>query len=124
MSLEFGDLTEVIIGAAIDVHRKLGPGFLKSVYENALVIELRRRGLEVEQQRVISVVYDGVDVGTHRLDVLVQGQVVIDLKTIKAFDEVHFAVVRSQLRAAGLKHGLLLNFAGAKLEIKRVIATY
>jgi GxxExxY protein len=122
MSLEFGDLTEVIIGAGIDVHRKLGPGFLESVYENALVVELRKRGLDVEQQKAISIKYDGFEVGTHRLDVLVQGQVIVDLKTIKAFEDVHFAVVRSQLRAAGLKHGLLLNFAGVKLQIKRVIA--
>ena len=122
MSLEFGDLTEVVIGAGIEVHRKPGPGFLESVYENALVVELGKRGLNVEQQKAISIKYDGVEVGTHRLDVLVQGQVIVDLKTIKAFEDVHFAVVRSQLRAAGLKHGLLLNFAGVKLQIKRVIA--
>ena len=122
MSLEFGDLTEVIIGAAIEVHRQLGPGFLESVYENALVIELRTRGLDVEQQKAVSIKYNGIEVGTHRLDVLVQGQVIVDLKTIKGFEDVHFAVVRSQLRAAGLKHGLLLNFAGVKLQIKRVIA--
>ena len=122
MSLEFGDLTEVIIGAAIEVHRKLGPGFLESVYENALVIELRKRSVGVEQQKPISIKYDGLEVGTHRLDLLVQDQVIVDLKTIKAFEDVHFAVVRSQLRAAGLKHGLLLNFAGVTLQIKRVIA--
>ena len=122
MSLEFGNLTEVIIGAGIEVHRKLGPGFLEAVYENALVVELRKRGLDVEQQKAISIKYDGFEVGTHRLDVLVQGQVIVDLKSIKAFEDVHFAVVRSQLRAAGLKHGLLLNFAGVKLQIKRVIA--
>jgi len=121
MALEFGDLTEVIIGAAIEVHRKPGPGFLESVYENALVVELGKRGLGVEQQKAISIKYDGVEVGTH-LDVVVQGQVIVDLKTIKAFEDVHFAVVRSQLRAAGLKHGLLLNFAGVTLQIKRVIA--
>ena len=122
MALEYSDLTESIIGAAIEVHRTLGPGFLESVYENALVIELRKRTLNVEQQKVISIKYDGVEVGTHRLDVVVQAQVIVDLKTIKAFEDVHFAVVRSQLRAAGLKHGLLLNFAGVKLQIKRVIA--
>ena len=122
MSLEFGDLTEVIIGAGIDVHRKLGPGFLESVYENALVAELRKRGLDVEQQKVVSIKYDGFEVGTLRLDVLVQGQVIVDLKAVKCFEDVHFGVVRSQLRAAGLKHGLLLNFAGVKLQIKRVIA--
>jgi GxxExxY protein len=123
MSLEFGDLTEIIIGAVIEVHRKLGPGFLESVYENALVIELGKRRVAVEQQKSISVKYDDVEVGTHRLDLVVKGSVVVDLKTVKAFEDMHFAVVRSQLRAAGLKHGLLLNFASVKLQVKRVISS-
>ena len=80
-----------------------------------MLFRLRRIGGFVDRRRR--------DPGrAHRLDVLVQGQVIVDLKTIKAFEDVHFAVVRSQLRAAGLKHGLLLNFAGVKLQIKRVIA--
>src|SRR5437867_6037970 len=106
-TLEFQDLTEKIIGAAIDVHRKLGPGFLESVYENALVIELHKRGLMFEQQKEIFISYDGVEIGKHRLDLLVENEIVVDLKTIKAFDDIHFAVVKSQLRAAGKKHGLL-----------------
>ena len=124
MSLEFADLTESIIGAAIDVHKKLGPGFLESVYENALVIELRKRGFKVEQQKSIVVEYDGNEVGTHRLDLVVQGTIVIDLKTVRAFEDVHFAVVKSQLRAAGLKHGLLLNFSTVTLQAKRVVVGF
>jgi GxxExxY protein len=121
MALEFEGLTEKIIGAAIEVHRKLGPGFLESVYENALVVELHKRGLKHEQQKEITVLFDGVEVGKHRLDLIVENEVVIDLKTIKAFQDVHFAIVKSQLRAAGRKHGLLLNFSNKTLEVKRVI---
>ena len=121
--LESEALTGQIIGAAIDVHRQLGPGFLESVYENALVIELRKRGLSLDQQKEITVFYDGLEVGKHRLDLFVEAQIVVDLKTVKALDDVHFLIVRSQLQAAGRKHGLLLNFAGSKLEVKRVISS-
>ena len=121
MGLEHEELTGAIIGAAIDVHRELGPGFLESIYERALVIALRKRGLKVEQQFELKVYFEGEEVGTHRLDLFVEDQIVVDLKTIKDLGEVHFAVVKSQLRAAGRKHGLLLNFAKPTLEIKRVI---
>ena len=123
MSLEFEELTGKIIGAAIEVHRQLGPGFIESIYENALVYELRKRGLKVEQQLETPVFYDGdVEVGKHRLDLLVDGEIVIDLKAISELHDVHFAIVKSQLRAAKRKHGLLLNFAKVTLEVKRVIA--
>src|SRR5262249_12836917 len=121
MALEFQDLTEKIIGAAIQVHRNLGPGFLESVYENALVIELEKRKMKLEQQKEIKVMYEGLEIGKHRLDLFVENEIVVDLKTIKCLDDIHFAVVKSQLRAAGRKHGLLLNFSNVKLEAKRVI---
>ena len=123
MALEFEELTGKIIGAAIEVHRQLGPGFIESIYENALVYELRKRGLKVEQQLEVLVVYDGdVEVGKHRLDLLVEGEIVIDLKAVSELHDVHFAIVKSQLRAVKRKHGLLLNFAKVTLEVKRVIA--
>ncbi len=123
MSLEFEELTGKIIGAAIEVHRQLGPGFIESIYENALVYELRKRGLRVEQQFEAPVIYDGnVEVGKHRLDLLVEGEIVVDLKAISELHDVHFAIVKSQLRAMKKKHGLLLNFAKVKLEARRVIA--
>jgi GxxExxY protein len=121
--LELETLTGLIIGAAIEVHRRLGPGFLELVYENALVIELCQRGLAVEQQKEIIVRYNDIEVGKHRLDLFVEGMIVVDLKTVKSLDDVHFAIVRSQLRAVGRKHGLLLNFAGVKLEVRRVISS-
>ena len=123
MALEFEELTGKIIGAAIEVHRQLGPGFIESIYENALVYELRKRGLKVEQQLEAPVLYDGnVEVGKHRLDLLVESEIVVDLKAISELHDVHFAIVKSQLRAAKKKHGLLLNFAKVTLEVKRVIA--
>lgn len=122
MPLELEDLTGQIIGAAIEVHRRLGPGFLESIYENALEIELAKRGLSVRTQVEIDVLYDDRPVGQHRLDMLVEQQIVVELKAIKAFDLVHFAVVRSYLKAMRLRHGLLLNFNANTLEIKRVLA--
>jgi len=74
MALEFEDLTERIIGAAIEVHRKMGPGFLESIYENALAIELPKRNLKFEKQKEIGIAFDGVEVGKHRLDLLVENE--------------------------------------------------
>src|SRR5215470_16838786 len=112
MALEHERLTGEIIGAAIEVHRQLGPGFLESIYENALVYELRKRGHHVEQQLEISVIYDcDVEVGKHKVDLFVDGEIVVDLKAVRAVLDIHFAIVKSQLRAMNRKHGLLLNFA-------------
>jgi GxxExxY protein len=120
--LEHEELTGEIIGAAIEVHRALGPGFLESVYETALVVELRHRGLSFERQRSVPIVYRGVEVGLHRLDLFVADEIVVELKAIKELLNEHFAIVRSYLRAAGRDHGLLLNFAKSTLEVKRVFA--
>ena len=119
--LEHEDLTGRIIGGAIEVHRILGPGFLESIYERALCIELGKRGVAYNSQLLIPVFYDGVKIGQHRLDLLVENQIVVELKAVKTFDPIHFAQVKSYLKAARLHHGLLLNFASSKLEIKRVI---
>jgi len=122
-ALEHEQLTGEIIGAAIEVHRALGPGFLESIYENALCVELNRRAIPYCQQLEVPVRYRGADVGTHRLDLLVAEQIVVELKTVKRFDDIHFVVLRSYLRAARREHGLLLNFAHPTLDIKRVRAT-
>jgi GxxExxY protein len=114
------ELTSRIIACAIEVHKTL-PGFLESIYEAALTIELRRAGLYVEQQKMLPVTYRDIPIGEHRLDLLVERKVVVELKAISALEDIHFAVVRSYLKAAGLEHGLLLNFASIPLTIKRVI---
>lgn len=122
MPLEHEELTGKIIGAAIEVHRQLGPGYIESFYENALIYELRKRGLLVEQQVEMPVIYDGkIEVGKHRLDLIVEKEIVIDLKAISELLPIHFAILKSQLRAARRKHGLILNFAKVTLEAKRVI---
>ena len=122
MALELEELTGCVIGAAIQVHRTLGPGFLESVYENALAIELRRQAIPFARQVTVPVLYGGVEVGLHRLDFFVADLVVVELKAIREILPEHFAVVRSYLRAAGRRHGLLLNFSKPTVEAKRVIA--
>lgn len=121
MPLEHEELTGQIIGAAIAVHEALGPGFLEAIYEEALVVELRLRGIAFTRQHSVPVIYREVEVGVHRLDLFVANLIVVELKAIQAIDRVHFAVVRSYLRAVGRKHGLILNFALAKLQPERVI---
>ena len=120
--LEHEELTRAIIGAAIEVHRRLGPGFLESIYEKALVIELQKRGLRVDAQVPLDVSYDGQKVGEHRLDLLIEGQIIVELKAAKAIEDIHFAIVRSYLSATKLEHALLLNFRAMPLTIKRVRA--
>jgi GxxExxY protein len=121
MPLELEELSEQVIGACIAVHREKGPGFLESIYENCLKIEFRKRGIKAEFQKEVDIYYDGELVGTHKLDILVNGELVVELKAIKALEDVHFAQVRSYLRATKLKHGLLINFATLILTPKRVI---
>jgi GxxExxY protein len=119
--LAFQDLTGRIIACAIEVHKTLGAGFLESIYELALTIELRRAGLYVEQQKIIPLSYRDRFIGEHRLDLLVENKIVVELKAISALEDIHFAIVRSYLKAAQLEHGLLINFATAPLTVKRVI---
>ena len=121
MSLELEKLTGKIIECAITVHKKLGPGFLESVYHTALPIELRKAGLKVDAQKEIKIFYDGREIGLHRLDLLVEKQVIVELKAVKEFNESHKAQLLSYLKATSLKVGLLLNFANAVLKIKRMV---
>ena len=121
MPLEHEELTGRIIGGAIAVHEALGPVFLEAIYEEALAVEFRLRGIGFTRQHTATILYREVEVGRPRLDFFVEDLIVVELKAIKAIDNVHFAVVRSYLRAVGRKHGLILNFALEKLQPKRVI---
>ena len=123
MPLEHEDLTGAIIGAAIAVHKELGPGFLESVYDNALAIELRRRNIPFRRQFYVPVFYLEDQVGEHRLDYSVSDEIVVELKTAKDITDLHFTVVRSYLRAVRREHALILNFAKITLEVKRVHAS-
>ncbi len=120
MALEFEGLTERIIGAAIEVHKELGPGFLESIYENAFAVELRSQDIPFQRQIAVPVLNRGVEVGLHRLDLFVFDQIVVELKAVNRLKDIHYVVVRSYLRAVDREHGLLLNFAKPTLEIKRV----
>lgn len=114
------DLSGKIIGAAIRVHEALGPGFLEAIYEEALCIELEAIGLRFERQFPVKLAYRDKPIGEHRLDLLVEDEIVVELKTVVEFDPIHFAITRSYLKATGCELGLLLNFATPTLTIKRV----
>lgn len=114
------DLSGKVIEAAIAVHTSLGPGFIESIYENALCVELLARGIAFEQQKPISILYHDVVVGEHRLDLVVEKCLLVELKAVKEIDDVFFAIGRSQMRAAGITDGLILNFATMPLTIRRI----
>ena len=121
MKSQFQDpLTETIIRCVVEVHRALGPGFLESIYRNSLLIELRREGLAVETEKEVAVRYRGEEVGCHRLDFLVEGRVVVELKTGEDLSTAHYAQVRSYIKATGLRVGLLVNFSKARSDFRRV----
>jgi GxxExxY protein len=113
-------LSESVIGCAWTVQRTLGCGFLEKVYENAMVHECRKAGLGVQPQHSIRVHYDGVVVGEFATDLLVNAELLVELKVAKALDDVHLAQCLNYLKATGLKTCLLLNFGKPTLEIKRV----
>jgi len=114
------DLSGRVIEAAIAVHTALGPGFIESVYENALCVEFLARDIAFEQQKPIPIRYRDVVVGEHRLDLLVEKCLLVELKAVKELEDVFFAIGRSQMRAAGITDGLILNFAAMPLTIKRI----
>jgi GxxExxY protein len=119
--MEFEELSNKIIKSAIKVHKNLGPGFLESIYQAALIIQLQKDGLKAETQKDIKIYYDGDEVGIHRLDLVVNNEIIVELKAVKDFDDSHIAQVISYLKATGLKTGLLLNFAKPTLKIKRIV---
>jgi GxxExxY protein len=122
--LRLNELTEKIIGCAYDVANGLGAGFLEKVYENALRIELERANLNVLQQHPIPVIWRGEVVGDYFADLFVEGLVIIELKAVKALDEIHMAQCLNYLKATGLKICLLINFAKPQVEIKRVVRNF
>ncbi len=108
---ELNTLTERIIGAAIEVHRHLGPGLLESAYEQCLVYELEQLGLLVQRQAVLPVVYKGIELTqAYRIDILVGNKVVVEVKAVEALTDTHCAQVLSYLRFSHCQVGLLINF--------------
>jgi len=121
---ELDDLAYRVIGAAIEVHRELGPGFLESVYEEALVVELGLRGITSRRQVDLPLTYKGHPLDKrHRIDMLVEDQLVLELKACDGIDPVHLATALSYLKATGLHLALIINFNSVILKdgIRRVI---
>ena len=117
------DLTGNIIGAAIEVHKAIGPGLLEDLYENALCLELHHREISFQRQVAMPVFYRDSQVGLYRLDLLVADTIVVELKAVTRIADIHFVTFRTYLHAAKKEHALLLNFGNPKLEAKRVQAT-
>lgn len=123
MTLIRAELSERILGCCIRVHKALGPGYLEKIYEEALCLELGKAGLEYERQKPIPILYDGKPIGEHRLDLLVENLVVVELKASAGIEDVHLATARSYLKATALQLALVVNFARPTLDIKRVVLT-
>ena len=115
------EITEAIIGAAFEVHAQLGYGFLERVYHRALQVELLRRGFRVELEKRITVRYKDVVVGEYDADLLVEDVVLIEVKIAPQFDKRDEAQLLNELKATGVKLGLLLNFGCSKVELKRLV---
>lgn len=119
--MKINDITYVINGAVFEVNKVLGPGFLEKVYENALMVELEKRGLKAKKQFPIDVIYKGQIVGDYVADLLVEQEVLVELKTVESINKVHEAQLLNYMKATGIKVGLLVNFRNPKAEIKRLV---
>jgi GxxExxY protein len=117
------EITERIIGCAIEVHRELGPGLLESAYERALCVELRTVGLRFERQTPVLLRYKGLEIGEYRLDLLVENAVIVEVKSVDRLDPIHEAQVLTYLRLTQKRVGLLINFHSAVLKagLKRIV---
>jgi GxxExxY protein len=119
--VDINDVTYAINGAVFEVNRVLGPGFLEKVYENALLIELKRKGLKAGSQTPIKVFYKGNAVGEYIVDILVEGKVIVELKTVEKLEKAHEAQLLNYPKATGIHVGLLVNFKHPKAEVKRMV---
>jgi GxxExxY protein len=119
--VDINDVTYAINGAVFEVNRVLGPGFLEKVYENALLIELKRKRLKAESQAPIKVSYKGNAVGEYVVDILVEGKVIVELKTVEKLEKAHEAQLLNYLKATGIHVGLLVNFKHPKAQVKRMV---
>ncbi len=119
--LVLGNISFEVLSAAFEVYNTLGPGFLEKVYENAMAVELASRGMKAEAQRDIQVYYKGSSVGSYFADLLVNNEVIVELKSVESLSKIHEAQVLNYLKATGKKLGLLINFGKSKVEHKRFV---
>jgi len=120
MEMLHEEITEKILAACFEVAGELGAGFLESVYEKALLVAVRQKGLKAEEQYPVRVCFRGVPVGEFFADLLVEGKVVVELKAVKALAPEHQAQVINYLKATGIEVGLLVNFGSPKIEYRRL----
>jgi GxxExxY protein len=118
---KYKELTGLILKSAFEVHNSLGCGFLEKVYEKALIYGLREKGLKLETQKAIKIIYKGQDVGVYVADIVVEGKVIVELKVVNFLTDIYMAQALNYLRASGKDVALILNFAKPRLEYKRVV---
>ena len=119
--MDINELTYQINGAIFKVNRELGAGFLEKAYENALLVELHGQGLKAENQVPIQLTYKGIEVGDYYADIVVENQVILEIKAAEALQKAHEAQLLNYLKATGYKIGLLVNFTYPKAQVKRFI---
>jgi GxxExxY protein len=118
------DLSYQIIGIAIDIHKKLGPGFQEKIYEEALLKEFEKAAIEYQKQKVVRVDYEGQGLGNHRIDLLVGDEIILEIKACTKIIPIHRDQLISYLKTADKRLGLILNFGRSKLGIKRVVHNF
>jgi GxxExxY protein len=119
--MKLNDITYEIRGAVFEVNKVLGPGFLEKVYENALLVELKTRGLKAESQVPLQVTYKDENVGDYFADIVVENQVLIELKVVENLQKIHEAQLLNYLKVTGFQVGFLVNFKPKTVEIKRLV---
>ena len=118
--MKYEEITHKIIGCAMKVHAVLGNGFQEVIYQRALAIEMQKQGLSFQREKEMSIFYEGIDIGTRRVDFFVDDNIMLELKALIKLNEVHLAQAMNYCQAYNLPIGLLINFGAKSLEFKRV----
>lgn len=121
---KYSDITGQIIGCAMKVHSTLGNGFQEVIYQRCLAIELEKTNLSFSRELEMSIYYDGINVGTRRVDFLVENKIMVELKAMSQLEDVHLTQALNYLEAYGLETGLLVNFGAKSLQVKRITNEY
>ena len=116
---QFEELSKRIIGAAIEVHKTLGPGFIESLYHNAMKKELSLLNIPFETEKEIKIQYKNENIGIHRIDLVVDNEFIVELKAVEGIVDVHIAQVISYMKASGIEKSLILNYAKPSIDIRR-----
>jgi len=120
INIDVNDITRKIIGCAMKVHTTLGNGFQEVIYQRALAIEMQKQNLVFQREMEMTIFYDGIDIGTRRVDFFVEDKVMVELKALEKIEDVHKAQAINYCEAYNIADGLLINFGGKSLEFKRV----